>query len=77
MFFPMMQADGSLLDVEKATIAFISSDGTQEGQVNIDASEVEGITDGAALRFVEGEPHGLSIPDEHGEMVLPAKKSEA
>lgn len=71
VFFPMMQSDGSLLNVEKATIAFIGSDGSQVSQVNIDASEVEGIADGAALRFVEGEPHGLTIPDETGEMILP------
>lgn len=69
--FPILQSDGTFLDVPHATIAFIGSDGAQVSQVNIDASEVEGIADGAALRFVEGEPHGISLPDEHGEMILP------
>lgn len=70
-FFPIMQPDNTFIDVEYATIAFIGSDGIQVSQVNIEATEVEGLLDGAALRLVEGEPHGLSVPDEHAEMILP------
>lgn len=73
--FPKMQPDNTFIDVEYATVAFIGSDGIQVSQVNIEASELEGIPDGAALRFVEGEPHGLMVPDEHAEMILPAQKS--
>jgi len=74
---PRMQPDNTFIDVQYATIAFIGSDGVQVSQVRIEAAEVEGIADGTALKLVEGEPHGLTIPEHHAEMILPAEKVEA
>jgi hypothetical protein len=70
--FPVMRPDGSFTDVPHATIAFIDANGQQYSQLNIPASEVEGIPEGAALRLIESdEPHGPDVSDDHAEMITP------
>jgi hypothetical protein len=50
--FPMMQPDGSMLDVPFATLAFVDEAGNQYAQLNVKADEVEGVSEGDALALM-------------------------
>jgi hypothetical protein len=69
-----MQEDGSMVDTPFAAIAFVHPNGQQYSQINIDASEVEGIEDGASLAFTPADSsHGLDVPEDHREVMMAEK----
>lgn len=67
---PTLQEDGSTLDTEYATIAFIDGSGQQYSQLNIEASEVEGISDGASLTLIAGGELAFAVPEDHTTMIM-------
>lgn len=73
--FPIMQPDGSFVDVGFATIAFVDPVGNQYAQLNVHADEVAGFNEGDHLVFAPGEGHGLIVPDDHGQMIESLNKA--
>lgn len=53
--FPIQLEDQSFEERQYAALAFCHDDGRQYAQPNIEASEVEGIDDGATLQLTESE----------------------
>ena len=71
---PMMKPDGTFESREFATTAFVHTDGAQYAQLNVEASEVVGIENGATLTFAETRPHDLIVPTDQEEMFMPPCK---
>ena len=67
---PVEQEDGSFTDEEFATIGFYNDDGDKLSQLDIEASEVEGIASGSYLAFTEGDDLGLAVPADRSLMMM-------
>ena len=62
--------DGEQVDQEFATVAFVDGSGQQYAQLNVEASEVEGIEDGASLILTEGGEIAFAVPSDHATAIM-------
>lgn len=67
---PVLQEDGTSVDTEFATIAFVDGTGQQYSQLNVESSEVEGIEDGASLILTTGVEIAFDVPSDRAQAIM-------